>query len=138
MIKKSMVTLLTIVLVTVVVSATFEKRSDLIEVGKIKDAKIRAAVEKALEDGELTVDELKTIHDMKAKILVAENSEAAELLKKLHPDYDLIIRGEMASKLDKKLKEEFKKKYGYLPEEMGRKLSADEVRKLAAEGEACA
>ncbi len=39
----------------------------------------------------------------------------------------------MASKLDKKLKEGFKKKCGYLPDEVG-KLSDDEVRKLAAEG----
>ncbi len=117
-----------------IVSATFGKDPDVLEVGKIGNDKIREAVEEALRDGKLTVGELKMIHDIKAKILVAENSEVAELLKKLHPDYDLIISGDMASKLDKKLKEGFKKKYGYLPEEVGRRLSDDEVRELAAEG----
>ncbi|WP_202320666.1 hypothetical protein [Archaeoglobus neptunius] len=58
MIKKAMIVLLAVSIA--VVSATFENRSDLIEIGEIKDDKIRETVEKALEDGELTVDELKT------------------------------------------------------------------------------
>jgi len=46
---------------------------------------------------------------MKAKILVAENPEVAELLKKLHPDYDLIVSGDMASNLTKSSKKSSRK-----------------------------
>ncbi len=64
------------------VSVTFGKNPRTCSrFGKIRNDEIREAVEEALRDGKLTVDELKTIHDMKAKILVAGNCEVAELLK---------------------------------------------------------
>ena len=107
-------------LISIATAANLNSKPEgVIEIGKTNNKKVKILLEEFLKDNKLTPVELKTLYDARAKILVAENEIAANHLKKLHEDYDLIVPGYMASELDKLIAEEYVKKHGYHPEELG-------------------
>lgn len=116
-------TVLMVLLVLVISVATAAnlnaKPEGVFEIGKTNNKKVETLLGELLKDNKLTPKELKTLYDAGAKILAAENEMAANHLKKLHRDYDLIVPGYMASELDKLISEEYVKKHGYHPEELG-------------------
>lgn len=91
-------------------------------------------------DGQMTDEELKELYNKGAKVVIVEDikdKRAINHIKAIAPDYDLILPGDLAVKLDRIMAAEYKEKHGYLPEEIGispDNITREELEKLVEEG----
>lgn len=98
----------------------------------------REVTKEVVKDELITAGELKKLYDSGAKIIAVENLKDPEAMKHVKAmEYDLIIPGCLAAKLDKLIATEYKEKHGYLPEETGitpDNVTEEELKKLVEEG----
>jgi len=132
------VLLVLVIAASIAVAMAANEKDEFIKIGEL-NKEMRKQINNALKDGKLTPEELKMLVE-KGAVVVATNApekEAIQRLSKLKVKYDLLVSSDLAVEMEKLMADEYKKKYGYHPDEVGitpDKVTKEELRRMVEEG----